>query len=115
MLQRYLLISLRTASLVDAPDMIQNKTVIFQFQRSKKEKKTCLETTDNAPNNSTYGSIKYTNNHACDKFIYRIYAVARGKAKIQFQKFENAAKNPFGKCIRDYPLFSHGESTFNKR
>lgn len=39
MLQRYLLISLRTASLVDAPDMIQNKTVIFQFQRSKKEKK----------------------------------------------------------------------------
>lgn len=40
---------------------------------------------------------------------------ARKGQKIQFQKFENAAKNPFGKCIRDYPLFSHGESTFNKR
>lgn len=111
MLQRYLLISLRTASLVDAPDMIQNKTVIFQFQRSKKEKKTCLETTDNAPNNSTYGSIKYTNNHACDKFIYRrVYTQWREeRQKSSSKNLKMRPKIPLGNA---YP---HGESTFNKR
>lgn len=86
------------------PMTYQNKTVIFQFQRSKKKEK--------KPRNDRQCVQTISNNHTYWWIYLSTHIRSRARKNPVPKIWKCGSKNPFGRCvcIRDYPLFSRARA-----